>query len=227
MGLSGGSSSTSNSITGSAQDWAKPIATGQANATTGVFNQNQGSAQDLAQRLYSAFPSLQQRMQAGNPGVKAAQGYTTDVLGGKYLSGNPMLQQMIDAAKRGVTDSVGSQFAGAGRYGSGAYADVLSRNLAEAEGNLRYQDYNTERSRMDGAAALSPSLSQADFIGLPELLQTATGAAALPYVGTTATAEALGALFNGGTQTSTQKTSGGLLGGLGSLLSGFGALKGI
>lgn len=224
MGLSGGSTSTSSSITGSAQDWAKPIATSQANATTGVYNQNQPQLQALATRLYNAVPGLQDRFAAGNPTLKAAQGYTTDVLSGKYLSGNPMLQQIIDKAKRGVVDSVDSQFSGAGRYGSGAYTDVLSRNLADTESSLRYQDYAGQQSRMDQAASAAPTLAQADYQGLPELLQTITLAGGLPYVGTSATADALGALFNGGTQTSTQKQSGGFLGGLGSIFSGIGSM---
>lgn len=224
MGLSGGSTSTSNSITGSAQEWAKPIATSQANATTDVFNQNQPALQAMTKNLYGLTGSLGQKFAGGSPNVTAAQGYNTDVLSGKYLSGNPILQQMIDQAKRGVVDSVGSQFATSGRYGSGAYTDVLSRNLAEAEAGLRYEDYNNQMGRMDAAAAQAPALAQADYIGLPELLQTATTSAALPYVGTSAAADALGALFNGGTQTSTQKTSGGLLGGLGSILSGVGAM---
>lgn len=224
MGLSGGSTSTSTSITGSAQDWAKPIATSQANATTGVYNQNQPSLQALANRLTGMVPGLQDRLTTGNPTLKAAQGYTTDVLSGKYLSGNPMLQQIIDKAKRGVVDTVDSQFAGAGRYGSGAYVDVLSRNLADTESGLRYQDYAGQQARMDQAASAAPTLAQADFQGLPELLQTITLAGGLPYVGTSATAEALGALFNGGTQTSTQKTSGGILGGIGSLLGGVASL---
>lgn len=226
MGLSGGSTSTSNSVTGSAQAWAQPIATAQANATTDVFGQNQPNLQSLANRLYQAVPGLQDRLTNGSAGVKAAQGYNTDVLSGKYLSGNPMLQDIIDKAKRGVVDSVNSQFSSAGRYGSGAYADELSRNLADTESSLRYQDYAGQQSRMDQAASAAPAIAQADFQGLPELLQTITLAGGLPYVGTSATADALGALFNGGTQTSTQKTSGGILSGLGSLLSGFGALKG-
>lgn len=225
MGLSGGSTSTSNSVTGSAQAWAQPIATAQANATTGVYNQNQPQLQGMADSMYGLAGTLSNKLATPNPLIAAAQGYNTDVLSGKYLTGNPNLQAIIDAAKRGVTDSVSSQFAGAGRYGSGAYADVLSRNLAEAESGLRYTDYNTQQARMDSAASQAPALAQADYQGLPELLQATTLAAGLPYVGTSATAEALGALFNGGTQTSTQKTSGGLLGGLGTLLSGAAAIS--
>lgn len=226
MGLSGGSSSTSNSVTGSAQAWAQPYANAQAGSTIGVYNQNQPQLQGLTNNLYGLAGSLGSKISTTNPLISAAQGYTSDVLSGKYLNGNPNLQAIIDAAKRGVTDSVSSQFSGAGRYGSGAYADVLSRNLADAESGLRYTDYNTQQTRMDNAASQAPTLAQADYQGLPELLQTATLAAGLPYIGSSATASALGALFNGGTQSSTQTTSNGLLGGLGSLLGGIGLLKG-
>lgn len=224
MGLSGGSTSTSNSVTGSAQEWARPYATAAAGQAAGVFGQNQGNTQAIADRVSGMIPGIQNRLLAGSPNVTAAQGYNSDVLSGKYLTGNPILQRMIDQAKRSVTDTVDSQFSSAGRYGSGAYTDVLSRNLADAEGNLRYQDYNTQQTRMDQQAALAPALAQSDFIGVPEVLQTSAAGAALPYAGLTPYAGALGALFNGGTQSSVQKSDPGILGGIGSLLSGGAAI---
>jgi hypothetical protein len=49
-------------------------------------------------------------------------------------------------------EQVNSQFEQSGRYGSGAHADVLSRNLLDANGQLMYQNYGDEMNRMGQAA---------------------------------------------------------------------------
>jgi hypothetical protein len=94
--------------------------------------------------------------------------------------------------------------------------------LADAENSARMGDYNNQMGRMDMAAQLAPQVAAAQnttgYQGIPELLQTMTAAGALPYAGSSETANALSALFNGGTQTSTQKS------GFGSILQGGGSL---
>jgi hypothetical protein len=127
---------------------------------------------------------------------------------------------MIDQTNRSVGDQVSSQFGLGGRYGGGAFTDVLTSRLADAQNNLRYNDYNQQMGRMDNAASQAPGLAQANYVGLPEILQLAQTAGALPYTGSQATANSLSALFNGGTQT--QKTSngiGGIVQGIGQIAS--------
>lgn len=219
MGLSGGSSSQS----GSAQKWAQPFAKTAASDVAGVYNANQPGLQAMAGQVQGMVPELMQRFNAGNPLLKAAQGYNSDILSGKYMNGNPYLDAALATARGNITNTVNSQFGAAGRYGSGAHAGVLTQQLANAENQARMADYNTQMGRMDQAAQAAPGLAQAEYIGLPEILQTAGAGASMPYVGTTAYSNALANLFNGGTQ----KQSGGIggvLGGLGSLASGIGAL---
>lgn len=112
-------------------------------------------------------------------------------------------------------------------------------NVANAESGIG----NTQYNQAMGAAQLAPQLNQASYAGLsplsqiagmvpqlnsasyagmPEFLNTATAGAQLPYTGMQAYGNTLGTLFNGGTQTQTQ--SGGLLGGIGSLVSGVASL---
>lgn len=213
--MGGGSKSTS--VSGSAQKWAQPFAKSAAGDIQGVWKANRGNNQALADQAFAQTSPLWARFNAGNDQVRGAQGYASDVLAGKYLEGNPYLQNIINATNRGVTDQVNSQFSLAGRYGSGAHTGVLARELADSENNLRYQDYGTQQQRMDQIAALAPTLAQADYIGLPEALQTSQSAAELPYAGATNYANALAALFNGGTQT--QKQGGGLGSILGSIAS--------
>lgn len=219
----GGSKSTSTSYTGSGQAWAQPYANTAAGQVQGVYNQNAPQQQQLANGLYGQTQNLFDKANAGNPTVHAAQGYANDVLGGKYLNGNPHLQAIIDATNQDVTKGVNSQFEQSGRYGSGQYAGALARALSNNESALRGGDYNNQMSRMDAMAGQAPGLAQADYTGIPEALQTASNAVQAPYAGSSAYAQALAQLFNGGTSTQETK-SGGLLSGLGTLLGGAGML---
>jgi hypothetical protein len=220
-----GGGSTSESKSGSAQEWAKPYAMAGAGSVQGVYNQNQPGIQSIANGIMGLQPGLLDRFNQGSPNVFAAQNYNNDVLGGKYLNGNPYLQGLLNQTNRDVTNTVDSQFAQAGRYGSGAFVDVLSRNLAEADNNARLADYSAQQARMDNAAQMAPGLAQANYVGLPEILQAGAAGAAIPFAGTTAYANALGALFNGGTQKTTQSNGiGGILQGIGSIGSAIGSM---
>ena len=102
------------------------------------------------------------------PRVNSALDYSQGVMNGNYLNGNPHLQGVIDSANRDITDSVSGRFEGAGRYGSGNYAGVLARAIADNENKLRYADYAQERQyqnaapgQLAGLVALSAGLPQA------------------------------------------------------------------
>jgi hypothetical protein len=146
-------SAESKSTSGSAQTWAQPYAQAGASDVQGVFNQNQPGLQQLTDMTHNQVvnPLLDQFHASQGP-AKQAGGYYSDVLSGKYLNGNPYMGQMIDQLDRGVSNNVNSQFEQSGRYGSGAHADVLSRNLLDANGQLMYQNYGDEMNRMGQAA---------------------------------------------------------------------------
>lgn len=111
----------------------------------------------------AALPLALRNMYSGtNPGLRSAQGYTNAVLGGAFLDGNPYLDAALSRTNRDVTNNVNSQFSAAGRYGSGAHTDVLSRNLADSQNAARMADYNNQMSRMDQAAQTAGSLSQTE-----------------------------------------------------------------
>jgi hypothetical protein len=86
------------------------------------------------------------------PRVNSVLDYYGDTLAGGKMNGNPFLQSVIDRTNADVTRGVGSQFEGAGRYGSGMHAGILAKSLADNENTLRYQDYATERGYQDAAA---------------------------------------------------------------------------
>lgn len=214
--MSGGSSKS-----GSAQKWARPIAQNAANTATGVYNANAGNTQAMANTVTGMIPNLVAKYGAKDPAMTAAQGYTGDVLAGKYLNGNPHLQGIIDSTNSDVTNGVNSQFSLAGRYGSGGHTGVLAKELAEAENSLRYGDYSAQQGRMDQAAALAPQLlsaqSGADTANIQAILQAAGIGAELPFTGLDTYSSALANLFNGGKQK--QGTLGPIMAGIGGGLS--------
>ena len=59
----------------------------------------------------------------------------------------------------------------AGRLGSGAETDILSRNLADLAGNIAFNQYGAERARQQQAAAQAPAMADLDFADLSRLGQ--------------------------------------------------------
>lgn len=219
MGLFGGSKSYS----GSGQKWAKPIAQSAAGEVRSVYDSAQPQLQQITQGVTSLLPQVSQQYQDWSPQTQQSQGYYGDVLSGKYLdpSNNTALQSVLDRTSRDVTDQTNSQFSMAGRYGSAAHTDVLSRNLAENEGAILADQYNKERAAMDSAASTVPQLQGS---ALTQLLQGSQLGAELPYTGANSLANSLAALFSGG-NSKTSAGIGGLLGGAGSIMSGLGSMN--
>src|SRR3546814_8116645 len=83
MGRSGGSKSTSQS--GSAQKWAQPFAKAAAGDVQDVFNQNQGSLENITKGVTGLLPGLSEQYQSWSPVTGQAQDYYGDVLSGKFL----------------------------------------------------------------------------------------------------------------------------------------------
>jgi hypothetical protein len=97
-------------------------------------------------------------------------------LGGQYLSaGNPYFAQMAQRVSDAVTPQVNSQFAQAGRYGSGAHAGALGQALGREIGALAYQNYGEERANQLRAAALAPELAAQDYADIDRLAAVGAG----------------------------------------------------
>jgi hypothetical protein len=111
-----------------------------------------------------------QRAANGSPLTAAAQAGALGTARGDYLSaGNPYFQDMFGTMANAVTPRVASAFEGAGRYGSGAYANALSSALTDTAGNLAYQNYANERGNMLRADALAPTLANQDYTDIGQL----------------------------------------------------------
>ncbi len=180
-GGDGGSPTTAQTVTSSTAPWS-----GQQPYLSFGFQQ----AQDLYNRggpQYYAGDTLApvsgdttqalalqaQRALAGSPLTTAAQANALGTAQGDYLSaGNPYLQNMFNSIADTVRPSVTGSFEGAGRYGSGAYANALASALTNNAGNLAYQNYNDERGNMMRTDALAPTLANQDYTDIGQLAAT-------------------------------------------------------
>ena len=132
----------------------------------------------------TALQAAQNRALGGNPLLPAAQQQQQDVIGGQYLQNNPYFNQALAGAAEGATqkynDAIAqaqSSLSRAGRYGSNVGADIqnraastLANTLANKYGELAYQNYGAERARQDAAAMGAPSLAQADYSDIQQLM---------------------------------------------------------
>jgi hypothetical protein len=148
---------------------------------------------DAADKLQPGYDAAVTNNASLMPRVNNALDYTSGVMNGNYLNGNPHLQGVIDSSNRDITDSVSSRFEGAGRYGSGDYAGVLARQIADNENKLRYADYAQERQYQNQAPG--------------QLMGEVGVSAALPQAAGNTYAEAVRNLVGGYTTTDGKQTT--------------------
>lgn len=196
------------------EPWAKaqPYIMGAGDALQNTYNSVAPGLADATNSVTGLIPSMVQKYQQGNAGVNAAQDYNVGVLGGKYLDqGNPYLQSIIDQSGNDLRNQMQAAMGVRGQSGGSQYADIASRNLSNNAMNLRYNDYNNERTRMATAAGQSPGLASADYLSVMPMLSTLQ-ASTMPLDAASQYAGSLGGLFGQYNKT-TQKQ-----GALGSLM---------
>lgn len=164
--------------------------------------ENSGRVFDEQQPKLDAFSKAQMntygRVAPGaEKGILGAQGVVNDNLSGKNLNGNPYIEAMLGRTRENVTNQVNDQFGPAGRFGSGMHAKILGDELANAENNLRYQNYGVERGYQQNAIGDAQNLMG----GAQGMLNNA---AELPWLGVGALNGNVRQASNGyGTQTTT------------------------
>ena len=199
--------------------FAKPYISAAGNAVQDAYNNNQGNIANISSTLQQNMPSVLAST-LNNPNLAAAGAYNQDVLGGKFLSGNPHLQGVIDNTNSDVINRTNAAIGQRGGAGGSAQAQILARELAKNEGNLRYADYATERGYQDKGVANAVGLSGANAGNIQALLQYLTGQAEIPQAGANSYANSIGGLMGNYTQTKQSQSLGTSLGGLaGSALS--------
>lgn len=139
-------------------------------------------------------------------GIAGSQNLVNDTIAGKYLNGNPYIDGMLAKTRENVSSNVNSAFSGAGRYGSDYHTGEMTRQLADAENQMRFANYGQERGYQNEAVGQAQQLMG----GTQGLLNNA---AELPWIGVGAlNGNVRNASGGYGTQTTTQKQGmGGLL----------------
>jgi hypothetical protein len=201
--------------------WAQNLATQGGNTILNTVQGNQGNLQGIAGGISGQLPGLATKAFGDNPALTAGTNYATDVLGGKYLTGNPATEAMVHQGEQDAANAVNSAFSLAGRTGGGNNQQALARGVEQAGNAIRFGQYNTERQNQQQAAGMLPSLTAARFAGVPAYLSAAQAAGTLPYAGLGPLAS-MGSLWAGqGTTTGTQPGGWGaaLLGGLSNMFS--------
>lgn len=173
----GGGGSTQTTVTQS-QPWSAQIPYLQE-----IFGQAQSLYRSNTPQYYTgatvAPTAPESEWALAMQAARAAQGSSMNALAaqqlqaslaGQYLDqGNPMFAQMAQRVADTVTPQVNSQFAQAGRYGSGAHSAALGEALGREIGALAYQNYADERANQLRAAALAPELAAQDYADIDRL----------------------------------------------------------
>jgi hypothetical protein len=132
----------------------------------------------------SALSQAEARAMGGNPLLPAAQQQQQNVISGQYLQNNPYFNQALAGAAQGATtnymDAIKAAQSGAsqaGRYGSNVSADIQNRaantlatTLTNRAGELAYQNYANERGMQNQAAQYAPTLANADYADIQQLM---------------------------------------------------------
>ncbi len=187
--------------------FAKPYISSAANGLQSAVAGNEANVQGLQTGLQGALGQLGGSL-GDNPLTTAAKGYSTDVLGGKYLGANPYLDGMVDEAREGSFGDIASRFGRGGMAGSTGFGQSLGRGFGQAELGLRYGDYNAERGRMDSAAANAGNLSNADLARYGVFAGLTDQAAQLPLLNSRTLASGLGGLLGNYNKTTSSPSLG-------------------
>jgi len=202
--------------------------TGAADTLKGVYSNNAANVQSISDQLGGLIPSMLDKYRLGDSGVNAARGFLTQTLESQPDQ-NPYLEQIVAQTNANVADKTRTAMGTRGLTGGTVMQDIVSRNLAENESGLRYNDYAQAMARKMQAAGMAPGIAAGDAIQIAPLLSVADASTSMPLDAAMKYAAGTGGLLGQYTNT-TQKSSGGLLGGLlGSVLGGWasGGFKGI
>ena len=116
----------------------------------------------------AAFQAV--RNQAGNNLTGAASGLLGDTMSGRYLQGNPYIDDIVRQTTDDLQARFGSTALGSGSFGNANATEAGMRGISSAANALRFQNYDNERSRQMQAAGLAPSINQMGLTNANALL---------------------------------------------------------
>ncbi len=139
-----------------------------------------------SEQTQAGLTAAQNRAVMGNPLIPAAQQQVFDTISGDYLTaGNPYFTNVFNTASNQAQQKyfdamkqIDSQASMAGRYGSGAMADLQDRAtsqfasaLTDTAGKLAFDNYATERQNQLAQTQLAPSMAAQDYADIDRMLK--------------------------------------------------------
>lgn len=182
---------------------AQPYILGGAETLKNTYNATAPKIQEATNSVTGLLPGMIEKYQAGDKGINAARDYNAEVLSGRYLGGNPYLDEMLARSGSDVRNQMQAALGVRGLTGGSDYAGIIADRVAKNSLSTRYQDYDAERSRMATAAGQAPGIAAGDVIQVQPMLAT-LGATTLPLDAAGDYAAGLGGLL-GQYQKTTQK----------------------
>lgn len=98
------------------------------------------------------FQALDNVVSGSGAGFNTGLGTLSNVAGGGMIGANQYLDPVIQRTIDDTTKAVNGQFTAAGRYGSGAHAAEIAKQVGNTVGQMRLSNYGTERTAQDAAA---------------------------------------------------------------------------
>lgn len=100
---------------------------------------------------------------AGSPLVNSAQTSAQNILDTPSGAGNPVLQQLINTVGGQAVSAVNGSFNQGNRMGSGSNASTAATAFGNAALPLLFQQYNNDQQNKIATAAQAPGLANEDF----------------------------------------------------------------
>jgi hypothetical protein len=107
----------------------------------------------------AAMDLTAQRAISGSPITSASRDELTRTLSGDYLYGNPGYDRAVQAAMDKAMPGINSQFALAGRYGSGLNQEAMARAFGDAFAD----QYANERTNQMRAMMFAPQVAESEY----------------------------------------------------------------
>lgn len=174
---------------------------GTASTLTGAYNAAAPGIAETSRQITGLLPSMIDRFSQGDPALNAARGYITSTLDGDPAQ-NPHLDDIIGRMGRDTSNSLHATMGTRGLTGGTAMQDILSRNLSQQAGDMRYNDWNAGQQRRAQAAGMAPGVAGAQSDLIAPIL-AASDAGMMPIRAASGYAGGMGGLLGQYTQTKT------------------------
>ena len=172
--------------------------TQEANANSGLMTQlanlGLGGIQSilgnggLSKEQSNAISGLTGALGNFNNQATTTSGYLSPIASGSMIGDNPYLNKSIQDSMDQTSAALNRQFSGAGRYGSGAYTQVMTNSLGKIANDARAAAYENDSNRQLQAIQALGQLNDSTLSG------NLSGQAALSQLGQQRLANAAGVL---------------------------------